>query len=196
MSNKVEDKVLDHDYDGIQEYDNPLPRWWLMLFYFGIVFAVAYIPYYHLGPGPLMAEEYAAEMESAAAAQKAHAAALAKAEAGQPKAPAVDYAAMAKDEGRLAKGKALFAERCAACHMADGGGSVGPNLTDKHWKNGRGDVPSIVKVIQKGVAGTAMVAWESQLSKDEIINVSLFVRSLQGTTPAVAKAPEGDLIED
>lgn len=193
MSNKLEDKVLDHDYDGIQEYDNPLPRWWLMLFYGCIVFAVVYVPYYHFGPGPLMKEEYAAEMAAANAQKEAHAKAEAKAEA---KAPKVDWAKFEGDQARVSAGKAVFATRCAACHLADGGGSVGPNLTDNHWKNGRGDMPSIVKIIKKGVPGTAMVAWESQLSKDEVINSAVFIRSLKGTKPAVAKAPEGKLIED
>ncbi|MCA9546806.1 MAG: c-type cytochrome [Myxococcales bacterium] len=193
MSNKVEDKVLDHDFDGIQEYDNPLPRWWLMLFYGCIAFAVVYIPYYHFGPGPLMQEEYAAEMEAANKALTAHAAEEAKQEAAAPK---EDWSKFEQDQARVAAGKEVFATRCAACHLADGGGSVGPNLTDNHWKNGRGDMASLVKIIKKGVPGTAMVAWESQLSKDELINSAVFVRSLKGTKPAVAKAPEGDLVED
>ncbi len=95
----------------------------------------------------------------------------------------------------LEVGKAVYASNCAACHLADGGGVVGPNLTDKYWKNSNGNKEGIKKTINEGVAGTAMVAWSGILSEAEVDAVTNFVMALQGTTPAAPKAPEGDLYE-
>lgn len=186
---EVDDHLLDHDYDGIQEYDNPLPRWWVMLFYGSIVFAVFYVPWYHFGPGKLALEELQAEVTEATGKAQAATAAATGSEPGA--APAPDpYAALIGDAGRIDKGKGIFAARCAACHGPDGGGLVGPNLTDRHWKKG-GAMKDIVRVITRGVPGSAMVAWNQQLSEDEIVDVALFIKSLKGTSPANPKAPEG-----
>jgi cytochrome c oxidase cbb3-type subunit 3 len=164
-----------------------LPRWWVILFYLTIAFAVVYVPYYHFGPGMLAGEELQAEIAAAAAARRAAAPTSAAASG-----PAVDpYAGLMGDETRVAAGKAIYAARCVACHGPDGGGLVGPNLTDRHWKHGRGDMASLVRVVERGVAGTAMTSFKGVLSKDEIVDVSLFVRTLVGTTPANPKAPEG-----
>lgn len=191
---KVEDRLLDHDYDGIQEYDNPLPRWWLGLFYFGIVFAVVYIPYYHFGPGPLMHEEFATEMaEAAAATAKVEAAAEAaalKANGGK-KVSLNDHIGNAD---RIAKGKVIYTKNCVACHLADGGGVVGPNFTDKFWIHG-GSMKDIIKTITKGVPEKGMIAWEAQLSKDDIIDVAVYIKAFKGTTPANPKAAEGKAYE-
>ncbi|MCB9552634.1 MAG: c-type cytochrome [Myxococcales bacterium] len=176
-------ELTDHDYDGITEYDNPLPRWWLMLFYGGIVFAAVYIPWYHFGPGPLMVEEYEAQMAAAAAAMP------------QKKGP--DAAALAtaqKDPARLAAGKETFARLCVACHTADGGGLVGPNLTDDYWIHG-GSMADVVHVITEGVPEKGMISWKTQLKDDEIVSVAAYVKSLRGTTPANPKAPEGEKYE-
>jgi cytochrome c oxidase cbb3-type subunit 3 len=182
-ANGVNDVILDHDYDGIQEYDNPMPRWWLMLFYGGIIFAAVYIPWYLFGGGPLAAEELAMEITEAQAALPAA--------APEPETPAEDpYASLVGDAGRIAKGKVVYDARCVACHGPDGGGLVGPNLTDRAWKHG-GKPADLVKVIKRGVPGTAMVAWNKQLSEDEIVDVSIFIKSLKGTTPANPKASEG-----
>lgn len=177
------DELTDHDYDGITEYDNPLPRWWLMLFYGGIVFAAVYIPWYHFGPGPLMVEEYEAQMAAAQAAMP------------QKKGP--DVAALAaaeQDPARLAAGKETFAKLCVACHTADGGGLVGPNLTDDYWIHG-GSMADVVHVITEGVPEKGMISWKTQLKDDEIVSVAAYVRSLRGTKPANPKAPEGEKYE-
>lgn len=187
---RVEDKLLDHDYDGIQEYDNPLPRWWLGLFYICIVFAVVYVPYYHLGPGPLMHEEFAAEMAAADEAKKAaEAAELAK--TGGKKADIESYIG---DADRAAKGKPVYVKNCVACHGPDGGGLVGPNFTDKYWIHG-GTMKDIVRTITVGVPEKGMISWKAQLSKDEIVNVAVYIKSLKGTKAANPKAAEGDLYE-
>lgn len=177
---KMTDELLDHDYDGITEYDNPLPGWWLALFYFGLVFAVVYVPYYHFGPGPLAEEEYQAELAAAAEMYP---------EKSGPSAG--ELAAAQKDPARVAAGKATYDKLCVACHAPDGGGLVGPNLCDDFWKHG-GSMKDVVAVITEGVPEKGMIAWKSQLKDDEIISVAAYIKSLRGTTPANPKAPEGD----
>lgn len=184
---KTEPKVLDHDYDGIKEYDNPLPGWWLYLFYATIVFSVGYVGYYHFGPGPNQTQEYAAEM--AVAAQLAQAREAAKPKVVQP----VDVLATAqKDPARLAQGKETFVKLCVACHRPDGGGLVGPNLTDDYWIHG-GTMKAMVHTITEGVPAKGMISWKAQLSEDQIINVAAYIRTLRGTNPPNPKAPEGEL---
>ncbi len=174
------DELLDHAYDGIREYDNPLPKWWLGIFYISIIFALIYIPYYLFLGGPSQEDEYAAEMAAAAAS-----------------APKVDAAGedalekIAADAGRVGEGKALFAVNCMPCHAADAGGLVGPNLTDDHWIHG-GRLTDIARVISEGVPEKGMIAWKKQLSPAQIQSLTAFVRSLRGTKPAAPKPPEGE----
>ena len=99
-------------------------------------------------------------------------------------------ASMGSDEG-----KTIFTTTCVACHMADGGGGIGPNLTDKYWKDGDGSLEAIKHTITNGVAGTAMIAWSTSLKPEQIDAVANYVYSLKGTTPANPKAPEGKLYE-
>lgn len=173
------DEILEHSYDGIQEYDNPLPRWWLTLFYVSIVWAAVYIPWFYWGPGLLPEEEYAAEMKAAGGLA--------------PKTVTFDLAevAAAQTDERVAVGKALYAKHCVACHTPAGGGSVGPNLTDAFWLHG-GGLADIAAVIANGVPEKGMIAWKSQLGRDEMISLTVFVDSLQGTTPPNPKAPQGE----
>ena len=173
------DEILDHSYDGIQEYDNPLPRWWLILFYLSIVFAIVYVPWFYWGPGQMPEAEYAAEMEAAGGLA--------------PKRVTFERAevAAAQTDDRVAAGKALYAKHCVACHTPAGGGSVGPNLTDEFWIHG-GAPEAIAAVIANGVPEKGMIAWKSQLSRDEMISLSVFVGSLQGTNPPNPKAPRGE----
>lgn len=174
------DELTDHEYDGITEYDNPLPRWWVWLFYGCIVFAAVYIPWYHFGPGPLMLEEYQAEMAAAVAAMPV-----------KQGPSASDMTAARGDATRLAAGKDTFAKLCVACHTADGGGLVGPNLTDDFWIHG-GAMADLVHVITEGVPEKGMISWKTQLSGAEIVNVAAYIKTLRGTKPANPKAPEGE----
>lgn len=173
------DEILDHSYDGIQEYDNPLPRWWLILFYLSIIWAVIYIPWFYWGPGLLPEEEYAAEMEAAGGLT--------------PKRVTFELAevAAAKNDAQVAAGKALYAKHCVACHTPAGGGSVGPNLTDEFWLHG-GALNDIAGVIANGVPEKGMIAWKSQLGRGEMIALAVFIDSLQGSNPPNPKAPQGE----
>ena len=182
---KVEDQLTGHDYDGIQEFDNPLPGWWKSLFILTIIWAAIYFPYYIMGYGDNQLEEYQAEMTAAAAAI----AALPKKEEA-----ADDLAAAAKDPARIAAGKATYVKLCQACHAPGGAGLVGPNLTDDYWLHG-GTMKEIVHLISVGVPEKGMLAWKAQLSRDEIISAAAYIKSLRGTNPANPKAPQGEKVE-
>ncbi|MBX7051403.1 MAG: c-type cytochrome [Flavobacteriales bacterium] len=175
--------LTDHDYDGIRELDNALPPWWKYGFYFTIVWAMVYLVYFHISNGPSSADEYKAQMD-AGAAQVASYQAKAKDLVTEK---TVTLMTEASD---IDAGKAAFVQYCAVCHGPDGGGIVGPNLTDKFWLHG-GDVKDVFTTIKYGVAGKGMKSWQQELSPKMIAQVSSFVLSLQGTTPASPKAPEG-----
>lgn len=172
-----------HIFDGIYEYDNDLPRWWVMLFILTIVFAGGYLAWYHGGvfPSVSLEGEYAATVASAKAA-----AAKKDVAAG-----AFDFKAAAKDAGVVGAGKELFTTNCAPCHGAAGQGVVGPNLTDDHWVNGA-TAAAVEKIITAGNLEKGMPAWGEILGRDKIRQVVAFILTIQGTTPADAKAPQGE----
>jgi cytochrome c oxidase cbb3-type subunit 3 len=177
-----EDRLLDHSYDGIREYDNPMPRWWLLLFAVTIIF----VPIYYLMPGDIGAgaqrdEVYAREM----AAFKAE-----HPDFGKSTVTAEALAAIVSDPAQVAAGRAVFTTTCAACHQADGGGLIGPNLTDNSWIHG-GTPMAVHAAITNGVLAKGMPAWGTLLKPEQINAVTAFVRSLQGTTPKSPKAAEG-----
>lgn len=179
-----EEKVLDHDYDGIQEYDNPMPRWWLWVFWATIVFSVAYaFDVAGIGSGDGRIAEYERDM---AAFRQAH-------PQGGPGMDATQLAALAKDPQAVALGKTTYAANCAACHGADGGGLIGPNLTDAYWLHG-GTLPDILRSVNDGVQAKGMPAWGKLLKPEQITAVTAYVATLRGTTPAKPKAPQGELV--
>lgn len=175
--------MTDHEYDGIRELDNALPPWWKYGFYFTIVWAAVYLAYYHISNGPSSEQEYKAQVDDG----------LRQVEEYRAKAKnLVDETnvTVLADAGDLASGKAIFIQYCAVCHSNDGGGIVGPNLTDKNWIHG-GDIKDIFKTVKYGIQGKGMKSWQQELSPVMMAQVSSFVKSLQGTTPAAPKAPEG-----
>ncbi len=183
---KVKDELLDHDFDGIQELDNELPPWWLMLFYITIIWSVVYLLYYHvLGIGPSSIEEYQQEM---ARAEKLYGS---QQSGGEAAAIPEEELKPLTDQASLEAGKAIFQKNCVACHGPDGGGGIGPNLTDEYWIHG-GSFKDIVHTITVGVPQKGMVPWGPVLKKDEILQVASYVWSLYGTQPSNPKAPEGE----
>ncbi len=178
--------MLHHNYDGIQELDNRLPPWWLYLFYGGILFGVIYLVRYEMMGGDDQETELRKEM------------AQAKIDVAKYMLTAPDQMSEAKvtqltDAADLAKGKTIFATNCAACHRADGGGQIGPNLTDEHWIFG-GSIKNLFHTISNGGRdGKGMVAWNATLKPTEIQQVASYILSLQGTHPKDAKAPDGDV---
>ncbi|MEQ9229939.1 MAG: c-type cytochrome, partial [Cyclobacteriaceae bacterium] len=141
------------------------------------------------GSGMTQDEEYQAQMTEANEQVQTYLASLAE-EEGEI------VIELLTDQAALAAGATIYKVNCAQCHAADGGGmnGLGPNLTDKYWKNG-GDFDAIVSVVQNGVSGTSMIPWSSQLRPAQIQEIASYVYSLEGTTPAVPKAPEGELFE-
>lgn len=182
--------ILDHNYDGIRELDNDLPPWWLYGFYASIIFGCVYMVRYHILNGDNQYDELQETLE------------LAKVELEEYKKGAKDLVdfntvVVSVDAADLANGKKLFEANCVACHLADGGGGIGPNLTDKHWILG-GGIKNVFKTISEGGRdGKGMIAWSKNgLKPSEIAQVSSYVLSLEGTTPANPKAPEGDVWVD
>jgi cytochrome c oxidase cbb3-type subunit 3 len=183
---KEKDVMLDHDYDGIRELDNQLPPWWKYGFYLTIVFAFVYLFGYHLsGTGKLQEAEYNEQMAEAAAQKEE----MMKKNADFVTAENVKPLS---DPALLAEGKMIFEKNCATCHKVDGGGNVGPNLTDDFWIHG-GGINNMFRVITDGVLAKGMISWKSQLSPKQIQEVASYVITLHGTNPPGSKDPQGDL---
>lgn len=179
--------VLDHNYDGIRELDNSLPPWWVYMFYATIVFAVVYLVRFHVLDGDNQVVEY----------NKAVAAAKVELREYRKSAPAdlitAENVTLLTDAKDLSRGKAVFNLNCASCHLADGGGAIGPNLTDEYWILGGGIKNVFSTVANGGRDGKGMIAWNKTLKAADMAKVASYVISLQGTTPAKAKAPQGEI---
>jgi cytochrome c oxidase cbb3-type subunit 3 len=179
--------ILDHNYDGIRELDNKLPPWWVYMFYATIIFGVVYLVRFHIFKDYDQDTEYLTEMT------------LAEAEIAEYKKNAKDLVdvntvELLTDASDISAGKAVFETNCVACHMADDGGGIGPNLTDQNWILG-GDIKSVFNTISEGGRdGKGMIAWKQSLKPVEMAQVASYVLNFQGTTPANPKAPEGDII--
>lgn len=179
------DVMLDHDYDGIKELDNALPPWWKYGFIITIAIAFVYLGYFHaFGSGKNPTEEYAAEMEQAKI-EKELFNANNKDKIDENNVPMADAAG-------IKAGQIIYETNCVACHLKDGGGNVGPNLTDDYWLH-KGSLNDIYKTIKTGYPDKGMQSWEKQFSPKEISQIASYVKSLKGTKPAVPKAPQGDL---
>lgn len=178
--------ILDHDYDGIKELDNRLPPWWVYLFYITIVFGLVYMVRFHIFSAPDQALEYEQEMAAAREAIEEYK----KTAKDLVDVNTVELLTEAND---LKAGEAIFSGNCAVCHMNDGGGGIGPNLTDDYWILG-GGIRNVFRTISEGGrAGKGMVSWKTNLKPGEIAQVASYVLSLHGTTPANPKDPEGDI---
>ena len=178
------DLMLDHQYDGIQELNNPIPAWFMWLFYGTIAFAFCYLLIYPIFKvGPNQYEEYKTEVAQADAAHKLF---LSKA-ANQVDENTVK---LVSSPSVLASGAAVFKTNCVACHGDHAQGVVGPNLTDDYWLHG-GKINDLFKTVKYGVLTKGMPTWEKVLSPKQISDVVNYVKSLHGTNPSGAKAPEG-----
>ena len=185
---KEADMLLDHDYDGIKELDNALPPWWKYGFYITIVVAVFYIfkfEVWHTGMNPT--QEYAEEMSAAKIQTDAY---LASAKENVDENSVVQL-----DAAGAAAGKEIFTKTCVACHLAEGQGSVGPNLTDEYWIHG-GGVKDIFKTIKYGYPDKGMQSWQTTYSPVQMQQLATYIRTLKGTNPPNPKAPQGDLYKE
>ncbi len=186
------ERLLDHNYDGIQEYDNPLPRWWTLILLATVIYAALYwfnVPGFGIGKGRIV--NYERDM----AAARAHAAEIA-AKSPPPSSgiTAASLLAMAHDPSRLGSAKARFIATCAPCHRPDGGGNIGPNLTDDYWIHG-GTPLEIMKTVSDGVPDKGMPTWSLTLKPEEIAELAAYVITLHDTHPPSPKEPQGVKVE-
>ncbi len=179
------DIMLDHEYDGIRELDNNLPPWWKYGFYLTIVISVIYMWYYHVGGGPSSHDEYIAEVQRAEAEVAAYLAAT----SGN-----IDESnvTIVEDQAELAGAIKIYQTACAACHANDGGGTIGPNLTDPYWLHG-GNLSDIFKSIKYGYPDKGMKSWKDDYSPKQLAALASYIMNMQGTTPANPKEPQGAL---
>ena len=177
-----------HVFDGIFEYDNDLPRWWVVMFFITIVFSIAYMFWYHSGlfSDSTLESEYAEELTAAKSELASKGA-----DSETTTAVAFDYTAASKDPATVAAGKAVFQTSCAPCHGTEGQGVIGPNLTDDFWIHG--STPAeLEKVILNGVLAKGMPAWGEVLGKEKVRQTLAYIITLQGTNQAGAKPPQGE----
>ena len=180
---REEEVMTDHDYDGIVELDNNLPPWWLAGFYITIAASVIYIFYYHVYfDGNKQKREYVAAVEAEEERMQQ------RRDAGLGFDEANIEVLTASNE--LKEGENIYQNNCVACHAADGGGGVGPNLTDEFWIHG-GSIEAIYSVIKNGVTEKGMIAWQNQLSPVQMHQVASYVYQLR-ETPVEGKEPQGE----
>lgn len=180
-----EEASMGHNFDGIEELDNPTPPWWRLLFVLSVIFGIIYLWRYEIAAtAPGQIEELAIETEQANIAKQLY---LSKS-ANNIDENNVVYL---QEQSDLDAGKAMFIQMCAACHLEDGGGSVGPNLTDPFWIHG-GSIQDIFKTVKYGVPEKGMKSWKDDYSPKQLAQIVSFVKSLQGSTPANPKEAQGE----
>jgi cytochrome c oxidase cbb3-type subunit 3 len=182
------DVMLDHNYDGIRELDNVLPPWWVYLFYGTIIFGAIYIVRYQIMDGNNQVQEFQTEMQEAKVA-------VAEYLKTAPDMMSKEKVTLLTDATSLAAGKAIYTANCVACHRPDGGGQIGPNLTDNYWILGGGIKNVFNTVMEGGRDGKGMVAWKASIKPSDIQKVASYVLSLQGTNPKDAKPTEPEAKE-
>lgn len=185
---KEADILLDHDYDGIKELDNALPPWWKYGFYITVVVGIIYLFHFHVwGTGKNPDQEYAEQMAEGQRLEEQYKA--------RTKDNVDENNLTLADADGIAAGKALYTQSCVACHAPDGGGGIGPNLTDNYWIHG-GKLSEIYKTIKIGYPEKGMQSWQSMYSPVQMRNLASFVQSLKGAKTANPKEPQGDLMQE
>jgi cytochrome c oxidase cbb3-type subunit 3 len=181
--------VLDHNYDGIQELDHPLPDWWLWTFIGGFVFAFFYFILYQFMGAPTLQDEF----------EKDYAKVLVKKAAYEEQYGNFDmesYLTWKGDEKNMGQGLKVYEENCAACHLEKGIGDIGPNLTDNYWIHEDGKPESLYTMIRNGYEDNGMPAWKEMLSNEDILSVMVYVESLRNTFVEGGKEAQGEKVED
>jgi cytochrome c oxidase cbb3-type subunit 3 len=179
-----EARILDHDCDGIREYDNPMPFWWSALFWCSILFSIPYFVFYHLGGvGTSNSESYETEVGEFYELQAA--------KLGNLKPDAATIMALSLDKQKLLAGQNMFKANCATCHAPDGGGKTGPNLTDDFYINVRRP-EDIFRVLRDGVEAKGMPKWGKRFSEPQLVLLSAYVAGLRGSAPASPLKAQGD----
>lgn len=177
------DLLSDHEYDGIKEYDNPMPRWWVWIFWASFYFAICYLLWLHVyQKGTFVRDEYAADMRAYREEQ-------AKRDLGAgPSEEALSK--LMSNAALMADAEGQFQTRCSPCHAQNGQGLIGPNLTDQYWIHGQGKLMDIYGVVNEGVLSKGMPAWGKQLPPVEVMKAVAYVGTLRGKNIS-GKPPEG-----
>ncbi len=181
-----DDKVV-HRYDDIEEFANHLPNWWLVTLHGAIVFAIGYWFHYevlHSGPSSMESYEQSVAADRRAAAERARRAGAMTDDA---------LVTLSRDPATVAAGQAVFMSNCVACHGANAGGTIGPNLTDRAWIHG-GRPTQIYRTVLEGVAAKGMPAWGAQLGETRVQSAVAYVLTLRNTNAAGGKPAQGDNI--
>ncbi len=182
----IRDMLTDHSYDGIQEYDNPMPGWWVYLFIATIAFSAVYFVVMtltgdELGPRGFYARAVAED-------EKRQFGML-----GELAQDAPTLLKFAHDPKWLRVGAAIYVSNCASCHGREAEGVSAPNLTDNNYIYVR-QPADFYDVINKGRKNGAMPSWENRLKPSEVVLVASYVASLRGLNKP-GRAPEGDPID-
>ncbi len=185
-SNAGEARLLDHDCDGIREYDNPMPFWWSAIFWASIILSVPYFAFYHAGGvGSSVVDEYSTEVGEFYEMQAA--------KLGNLKPDEATIMALSTDKQKLLAGQNMFRANCATCHAPDGGGKTGPNLTDDYYINVKRP-EDLFRVVRDGVEAKGMPKWGKRFSEAQLVLLSSYVASLRGTSPASPLKAQGDQV--
>lgn len=177
--------MLNHDYDGIVELDNPTPPWWNWFFIISVIYGFAYLWLVHVSK-TLPSQEERLEI----AYEKAE---IAKQKYLEQAGNLIDETNVEylDNEVDITAGKEIFISVCAACHGQQGEGTVGPNLVDEYWLHG-GSVNDIFSVIKYGVPEKGMASWKDQYSPLQIAQLASYIISIGGTEVDNPKDPEGE----
>ncbi|PEN08438.1 hypothetical protein CRI93_04815 [Longimonas halophila] len=183
--------IQGHHYDGIQEYDNPMPGWWIWMLWATVAFSVVYvvgITYFDWIN--TYEDDLAAGIEEIQMIREAYA----EEQGGSFEVTEASISEYVGVDEHITAGEENYQRLCASCHGEQGQGIIGPNLTDEYYLHGGSNV-DLFNVLTDGVASAGMPAWEGTLSPEERAQVVAFIRSIEGTDPPDAKAPEGDPYE-
>lgn len=178
--------LLDHSYDGIHELNNPLPSWWKLTFYLGIIFAIFYFILYQIMGAPSLREEFKKDWAIIQEQQE-------KFNKLNGAFDEIKYQAILLADG-VKKGQAVFETNCVPCHKERGIGDIGPNLTDEYWIRAKGTPATIYPVVFNGIPENGMPTWSQTLSNDEIYQVVSYIQTLHNLNLPHGKAPQGDKI--
>ena len=213
---KIEnERLLEHNFDGIRELDNFLPPWWTWLFIFTIVFSVGYILHYHIfKSGDLQDVEYYKEVNPEWAESDLKMVGpsyrYSSPYKGTDKVTLVVsnnvgdisnknevtgntiVAMVLTDNEIIGKGKSIYTTNCVACHGANGEGLIGPNFCDSNWIHG-GAIEDLVRIINVGVPAKGMIPWDKTLTPEQVLQVASYILTFEGTSPPNQKAPEGEV---
>lgn len=190
------DKLLDHDYDGIKELDNALPPWWVILFYitinFSFIYGVLYFGVGLFGQDDELKKEYENAQYAIVSYKEEQARILVEQSEDSTPKVVIDESNVELDgsETALAEGKKIYVANCVSCHREDGGGGIGANLTDSYWIHG-GEFRDIFKLIKYGIPEKGMIAWQYQLTPEQLRDVTSYIYTILKDTDAPnGKKPE------